>query len=393
MIAKIAWRNIIYKPLNTILSLILLSAAVAIISLIILLQQQFENKFSKNIEAVDLVLGASGSPLQLILSSVYQMDAPTGNINYEEAKVWMNHPFVKKAIPLAFGDNYNGYKIVGTTETYIEKYDGKFSEGKIFRQNFEVVVGSEVANKMKLRLGSTFYSSHGESAEGEKHENADFIVVGILQPTGNVIDNLVLCSIQSVWGVHQQEASEEHHEEEITAVLFELRNKMAFVMWPRMISQNTKMQMASPAIEINRLFTLFGFGLQALQYLAYGIMLISGISIFIALYNTLKERKYEFALLRVSGAGRSRLLALVLWESMFLCVTGFILGTIFGRIALWYISSATEDEYKMAFDPFQFVWQKEGVLFAVTIFVGIVAALIPAIKAYRIDISKTLSNA
>ena len=168
---------------------------------------------------------------------------------------------------------------------------------------------------------------------------------------------------------------------------------MGFVTWPRLIAQNTKMQAASPAIEINRLFSLFGIGLQALQYLAYGIMLISGISIFIALYTTLKERKYEFALLRVSGASRLQLLNLVLFESILLCVVGFIFGTIVGRVALLLISSSTDQEYKMTFNPFAFVWEKEGILFLAAIFVGLLAAAIPAIKAYRLNISKTLANA
>ena len=418
MIVKIAWKNILFKPLNTILSIVLLTASVAIISLLILLQEQFENKFSKNIEGVDLVLGAQGSPLQLILSSVYQMDAPTGNINYKEAQIWMRHPYVKKAIPLAFGDNYQGYKILGTTQDYIQKYDGKLESGKTFHDNFDVVLGSTVAEKMKLKPGDEFYSSHGDSKEGEVHKDFAFKVKGVLLPTGKVMDNLIVTTIESVWAVHDHHEEEEavnasdevinneqdhehHHEEqmvpeedrEITAVLLQLRNKMAFVLWPRLIPQNTKMQAASPAIEINRLFTLFGFGLDALQYLAYGIMLISGISIFIALYNTLKERKYEFALLRVSGASRSQLLKLVLFESILLCVVGFIFGTVVGRIALWLISSATEEEYKMSFNPFAFVWEKEGILFLVTIFVGIIAALIPAVKAYQLNISKTLANA
>ena len=164
-------------------------------------------------------------------------------------------------------------------------------------------------------------------------------------------------------------------------------------MWPRLIAQNTKMQAASPAIEINRLFSLFGIGLQALQYLAYGIMFISGISIFIALYNTLKERKYEFALLRVNGASRLQLLWLVLIESLLLCITGFVFGTVVGRVALSLISGSSESEFKMSFNPFEFVWQKEGYLFGLTIFVGILAAVIPAVKAYSLNISKTLANA
>ena len=435
MITKIAWKNIWFKPLNTALSIILLTASVAIITLLILLEEQFEKKFSDNIDGIDIVLGAQGSPLQLILSSVYQVDAPTGNIDYTEAKKWMKHPFVESAIPLAFGDNYRGFRIVGTTPEYLTKYGAALKEGKVFVNNFDVVLGSAIAQKMNMKVGDKFFGSHGDAAEGEVHDHQAYTVTGIATPTGKVVDNLILCNIQSVWAMHDHEheegaEAEEHdhdheaaadahdhedhdhnhaekahdheHEEnaviseegkEITAVLVKFRSKMGIVTWPRIIAQNTKMQAASPAIEINRLFALFGIGLDALRYLAIGIMIISGISIFIALYNTLKERKYEFALLRVNGASRLQLLSLVLIESLLLCVTGFIFGTIVGRVALLFISGSSEDEFKMSFNPFQFVWEKEGYLFLLTIFVGILAAVIPAVKAYSLNISKTLANA
>lgn len=418
MIAKLAWRNLWFKPLNTLLSIILLASSVAIITVLILLQKQFEEKFSSNIDGVDLVLGAQGSPMQLILSSVYHIDNPTGNINYDSAKVWMNHPFIEKAIPLAFGDNYRGFKIVGTNSDYLDKYKAKIIDGKLFNKNFEVVLGSEVAQKLNLKVGSKFHGSHGDAKEGEVHEDIDYVISGIASPTGSVIDNLILSNIPSVWQMHgnhkgenpahdeeghiHEEDEQKHHEEdmtlnepnmEITSVLLKFRNKMGIVMWPRIIAQNTKMQAASPAIEVNRIFSLFGIGLIALQYLAYAIMLISGISIFIALYNRLKERKYEFALMRISGASRIQLLTLILIESMILCLVGFIFGTIFGRFALGFISSSSEDDFKMAFNPLEIVWDKELALVAVTLFVGILAALIPAIKAYQLNISKTLANA
>ncbi|KGO88200.1 permease [Flavobacterium rivuli WB 3.3-2 = DSM 21788] len=411
MIARIAWKNIWFKPLNTALSIILLTASVAIITLLILLQEQFEKQFDSNIDNIDLVLGAQGSPLQLILSAVYQIDAPTGNIDYTEAKTWMKHRFVQTAVPLAFGDNYKGFRIVGTTTDYLTIYGKGIKEGRPFAKNFEVVIGSSVATKMNVKIGDKFFGSHGDAAEGELHEDHAYIITGIAAPTGKVADNLILCNIPSVWAMHDEGAHEhaeedehshehEHQDEavteegkEITAVLIKFRSKMGIVMWPRLIAQNTKMQAASPAIEINRLFSLFGIGLQALQYLAYGIMFISGISIFIALYNTLKERKYEFALLRVNGASRLQLLWLVLIESLLLCTTGFIFGTVVGRIALSLISGSSESEFKMSFNPLEFVWQKEGYLFGLTIFVGILAAVIPAVKAYSLNISKTLANA
>lgn len=441
MIGRLAWKNIWFKPLNTILSILLLTASVAIITVLILVEKQFEEKYKSNLDGVDMVLGAQGSPLQLVLSSVYHVDDPTGNISYDSVKVWMHHPFVKKAIPLAFGDNYLGFKILGTTPDYIQKYKGKFKEGKVFENNFEVVIGAEIAEKAQLSLGSKFKGTHGSSEEGEVHEHGEYTVVGVLEKNNTILDNLIVSNIPSVWQMHHQEegnpvhgeeghiheegdehvhsencthehheeghvhteaCTHEHHEEnmtidepnmEITSVLIEFKNKMGVIMWPRLIAQNTKFQATSPIFQMNRLFDMFGVGLKSIQYLAYGIMLISGISIFIALFNTLKERKTEFALLRVNGAKRRQLLWVVLLESMLLCVVGFLFGTILGRIGLVWLSQKTDSDFKFTFNPWEIVWEKENWLFILTLLVGFLAASIPAIMAYRLNISKTLANA
>lgn len=438
MIGKLAWKNIWFKPLNTILSILLLTASVAIITVLILVEKQFEEKYQSNLDGVDLVLGAQGSPLQLVLSSVYQVDDPTGNISYDSVKVWMKHPYVKKAIPLAYGDNYVGFKIVGTTPDYIEKYQAKIEDGKVFEHNFEVVVGADVAEKLNLKRGDTFKGTHGSAAEGEVHDHGEYIIVGVLSKTGKVIDNLILSNIPTVWQMHHEEGHEEEaiaenpahgepghmheaHEEatenpahgeeghvhddhesdmtidepnmEITSVLIEFKNKMGVFMWPNLIAQNTKMQAALPTYQMNRLFDMFGVGLNALKYLAFGIMLISGISIFIALFNTLKERKAEFALMRVNGAKRSQLLLVVLYESILLCVVGYLFGTILGRVGIVLLSKASESDFKLGFDPMEIIWEKEGLLFGLTLLVGLIAAGIPAIKAYTLNISKTLANA
>jgi putative ABC transport system permease protein len=426
MIGKLAWKNIWFKPLNTILSILLLTASVAIITVLILVEKQFEERYQSNLDGVDLVLGAQGSPLQLVLSSVYQVDDPTGNISYDSVKVWMQHPYVKKAIPLAYGDNYVGFKIVGTTPDYIEKYQAKIAEGKVFEHNFEVVVGADVAEKLNLKLGDTFKGTHGSAAEGEVHDHGEYIVVGIASKTGKVVDNLILSNIPTVWQMHHEEVAENpahgeeghvHEEEEhvhsaecnhdshesdmtidepnmeITSVLIEFKNKMGVFMWPNIIAQNTKMQAALPTYQMNRLFDMFGVGLNALRYLAFGIMLISGISIFIALFNTLKERKAEFALLRVNGAKKHQLLLVVLLESILLCIVGYFFGTVLGRLGIVLLSKASESDFKLGFNPLEIIWEKEGLLFGLTLLIGLLAALIPAIKAYTINISKTLANA
>lgn len=421
MILKTAIRNIWFKPLNALLSIILLTAGIGIISLLILVQEQFEKKFSRNLEGIDLVMGAKGSPLQIILSAVYQIDAPTGNIKYQEAKKWMNHPFVKTAIPLAYGDSYMGFNIVGTEHIYIEKQKAQLKEGKLFENNLEVVLGADVAEKSKLKIGDTFFGMHGmvSNDEGHQHEEHAYVVVGVLQETGKIIDKLILSNIESVWLMHEshehdeEEEAEEHvhgeacnhshnddendeiieEEKEITAVLFEFKNKMAIIQWPRLVNENTNMQIASPAIEINRLFTLIGIGIETLTYLAWGIIFISFLSIFISLYNILKERTYDLALMRISGASRFQLLQLVLIESICLCIVGLLAGIAFSRVALFIISQATEEQFKLSFNPFEIIWNKELPLIVITLMLGIISALIPAIKAYRINISKVLANA
>lgn len=401
MIGKIAWKNLWFKPLNTFLSVVLLTASVSIISILMLLQKQFEEKFSSSMDNIDLVLGAKGSPLQLILSSVYQIDAPPGNIAYSEAEFWMNNPMVESAVPLAYGDNYLGYRIVGTNSNYISHFDLKVAEGTAFSNDFEVVVGATIASNIGLKIGDTFFGTHGDSEEGEIHDEHAYKVVGILASSGKVADQLILSNMESVWHMHDHDennhqSGEEihpHEDKEITAVLLKLRNNMAKVTWQRIIPQNTEMQAASPILEINRLFSLFGVGITAVKYLAFGIMFISGISIFVALYNTLKERKYEFALLRIGGASKFQLFWLVLLESIILCIVGFVFGIIFGRVGVYFLSITTQEEFKTAFDPTEFLWKEEGLLLLATISVGVFAAILPAWKAYSLNISKTLSDA
>ncbi len=413
MIVKTAVKNILNKPLSFLLGWLLLTVSVGTISLLLLVQQQIEKQFTKDIKGVDMVLGAKGSPLQMILSAVYHIDAPTGNIKLAQAQAWMKHPFVESAIPLAYGDSYKGYSVLGTTHDYLNKYQAVIEQGKLNENDFEVVVGSTAANILQLKINDRFHSTHGDK-NGEAHNTHAYVVTGILKPTGSVIDNLIISNIASVWRMHDEAHSEDesnhtpiasgkdndksgHEEEEskqqeITAVLLKFRNPMAQVQFPYLINTNTKMMAAVPAIEVNRLFSLLGIGIETLQKMAAGIMILSALSVFITLFNALKDRKYELALMRSMGSSRARLVLLVLLESMLLCLSGFICGIIMSRTVLFFLSKRAQADYHFSFTNFGMQLPEEGWLFVITMLVGIVAALIPAIKAYRLNISKTLAN-
>ena len=188
----IAWRNLGLKKLQTSLSLVLLAFGVGLVSLLMLSEKQLSATFNRNIEDIDLVLGAKGSPLQLILANVYHVDAPTGNIRLADAEKVMRHPYIAEGIPLAYGDNYRGFRIVGSTEAYTAHYEASWATGRAFESSFEVVVGAQVAERTGLNVGDEFFSAHGLQDETDVHTDKVFTVVGILEPNGTVLDQLLL---------------------------------------------------------------------------------------------------------------------------------------------------------------------------------------------------------
>jgi putative ABC transport system permease protein len=421
MLWKIAWKNIIHKPLNTSLCVCLLIFGVAIISLLLLIQHQLEQKFERDLQNIDVVIGAKGSPLQLVLSAIYHLDAPTGNIKLEEARKIMKNPYVKEAIPLAFGDSYMGFRILGTTEDYLNKYNAKFLSGSIFSKSMEAIIGSDVALRSGGQIGSTFMGTHGDSKGGHIHENHPYTVVGILKKTNTVLDQLVLTNIESVWQVHSQENAHQSqldtihassldfdhdhkhthdHEHtdhiitadsmEITAILLQYKSKMSALNMPRIINEQTNMQAVLPALEINRLFYMLGIGATTLKFIAGGIMLMAGFSVFFVLYGRLRERKYELALMRSVGYQPRHLFSLLVLEGVILAALGYVIGWILSRIAIHFINQQAENNHNLQFGK---EWiPGEEFLLILTFLIGIISALIPAWQAMRLDVSEIISE-
>lgn len=408
MIPKIIIRNLLYKPSATVLSILLLMFGTGIISLLLLLYTQIEKKFNNDLKDIDLVIGAKGSPLQLVLSAVYHIDAPTGNIQKKDVDRITNNPLVEQAIPLAYGDSYKSFRIVGTDSNYLSKYSATLNQGTAFHNEMEVVLGSGVAALTGMKPGSTFFGTHGLGKEGHVHEEFAYKVTGILNESNTVLDNLILTTVETVWHIHEHhEEGEEHHDDdgdyhakedsadnsanEVTAVLVKYRSPQALMMLPRSINETTNMQAASPVLEMNRLFQLMGIGVTTMQLVAFSIMLLSGISVFISLFNRLRERKYELALARSMGCSRGKLFIMILSEGLLLSVAGFICGIVISRIGIFLLEKYTARGYHLQLNKAGF--QKEEIyLLLITLGVGLFASVIPAIKAFNLNISKTLSH-
>jgi putative ABC transport system permease protein len=364
---------------------------VAIISLIGNLSKQLEGNFTKSIAAIDMVVGAKGSPLQLILSSVLHIDAPTGNIPLSEIEKLKKNPLVKKLIPMSFGDNYKGYRIIGSNPDFLSHYNATFDTGRAVEHSMEVVLGNTIAKHLNLKEGDTFQSSHGLDAEGQTHKEGFYTVTGILKANGSVIDKLIICNLNSVWNIHDHDSNDQIDSREITAALVKFRSPMGLMKLPRMINENTSMQAALPSIEVNRLFKLFGQGIQIARYLALLIIFISGISVFISLYNSLKEQKNEKALMLSLGASRTEVFLQLMLEGLILSFLGYIFGILLSKIALTIFTHIFDESNLAKINVWQ-LGQSEIYLFLMALSIGVVSAALPALSIYRINISKTLSR-
>ena len=432
-IFKLSIKNIISKPLSSLLSLALLVFGIGIISLLLQLNSLIKTQMDNNLKGIDMVVGAKGSPLQLILSAVYHIDSPTGNISIEDAKKIKDNRMVGSSIDLLYGDNYKGYRIVGTDDEFLDLYDAKIKDGRKWEDPFEVVVGSKIHSKFGLKLDDELMSSHGLRETGEAHEDQLFKVVGLLEPSNSVIDQLIVTSPESIWDLHAEhdhsgeehddehdhehddehddehdhehddehddehdpehddENDHEHDDEEITAMLIKFQNPMNIIQFPRQINEETNLQAAVPSYEISRLFKLFGFGIETLTYLAYLIIIVSAFSLFINLFNSMRDRKYEMALIRTLGSSRRQLSFMIIFESLILTTVGFLLGLLVSRLGVMFVSSLMEESLNYNLNSFG-ILNEELWLLILSIFIGLISSIIPALQVYNLNISEVLGD-
>lgn len=391
------------RALNTALNVLLLALGIATITLLLLTTSQLEERMQRDARGIDLVVGAKGSPMQIILSSIYQLDVPTGNISWKQAQELSRHRAVKKTMPLALGDNYRGFRIVGTNHDYATHYGVRLAQGQLWQAPLEAVLGAEVASSTGLAMGATFVGAHGLGARAGEHmhEATPYRVVGVLAPTGSVVDRIVLTDVASLWAVHadQHEIKDlariaellSDDEKELTALLIQYSGPLAAAILPRYINQNSGMQAASPAYETARLFTIIGVGVDVLRGFALVLIVAAGLSVFIALYNALLERRYDLAVMRTLGAGPRKLMVLMLLEGLLLAGIGAALGIVLGHVLTEVAGMALTAAKQVAVTGWTWVIG-ELWLIALALGVGVLAAVLPAWRAYRTDIAGTLAR-
>lgn len=393
----IVWAQTTRRPLQTALSLALLALGVATLVFVLVAQAQLMRQATRDVQGIDLVVGAKGSPLQLILAAVYHVDIPTGNVPLAAVDELRSNRYVAQVIPLALGDNYKGFRIVGSEPALIEHYGGRLAAGALWDEPMQAVLGAAVARETALALGARFAGTHGLATDGAVHEDAQYRVVGILAPTGTVLDRLILTDLHSVWLVHEGEAThpEERRlleaEREVTALLVRYATPLAAALLPRQVNAQPALMAAVPATELARLFAVVGVGVEVLR--AFGAILMGAalLALFVALMNALEERRYDLAIMRLLGASRARIAALLLIEAWLLAAVALAAGFALALLALYVVGAWLAQARSFVLTPL--TWTPGlALVVASALATATFAALVPAWRASRMDVHAALAQ-
>lgn len=405
-------RSLRQHALPTLVTVLAAALASGLVMAVFAIQKQTLEAFTGGPIGFDAVLGARGNQLQLVLNAVFHLETSPGNIPwtlYEEVR---RRPYVRLAIPYAVGDNYRGFRIVGTTEELFTRFE--YRPGQNYRvrpggrpfdpQRFEAVVGSYVARQTGLRVGSIFQPVHGlDYATGEIHPD-EYLVVGILQPTNTPADRVIWVPIESVYRIagHALYGSGEEYRPQPAEPIPDKHKEVSAVMLkfsdPQIGSRleqevNRRGRIATLAWPIGSvmadLFSKIGWGHRVLELVAYLVVAVAAGAIMASIYNTINERRREFAILRTLGARRSTLLAAIVTESATIAALGSLLGFFVYAAILTVAMIVIRTQTGVVLDWMAFHW----ILLATPlgmIVLGALVGLVPAIKAYSTDVATNL---
>ena len=357
-----------------------------------------QKSFKLSSSGFDAVLGARGSKLQLILNAIFHLEASPGNLDWKQYELIKNTRGVKEAYPLAVGDNYMGFRIVGTIPSLLTEHEWRKDTqyelnrgGRVFSEsNKEAVVGSFVSSRLGLKVGDTFHPYHGLTFnESSKHDDI-YVVVGILSATGTPADKVIWVPIK---GIQHMEGHATEYANSISAVLVKFKGIAAGMeLSMKYNRQGNQATLAWPiARTLAEFFKRLVWFEEILKAIAYLIALMSSLIILATLRNSMNERKRDFAILRCLGASRSFVTQVVLGQSLIIAFMGalgsFLIYFITSSLASYFIRKETG----VMLEPFNLdlnAWY----VFLTIIFLGLVSGIPAAISAYRVDISKNLQH-
>ncbi len=413
--ARSAWNR------RAALSLTVLAIALSVLMLLGVerLRQQIRDSFEQSVSGADLIVGARGSPLQLMLYSVFRIGEATHNMEWSSVETLAANPAVAWAIPISLGDSHHGYPVLGTTPNYFrhfrygDKRALKLLEGRPFPGGtdgvFDAVLGAEVATALGYKLGSRITLSHGSGETGlAEHADKPFTVVGILARTGTPVDNTVHISLAAMEAIHLDWQGGAHipgvsipaeyvkkfdlTPKTVTAVILGLKSRAAVFAVQRTVNtyRAEPLMAVLPGVALSQLWQVMGYGekaLLAVSALVVGVGLAGLVAVILA---GLNERRRELAILRSVGAHPRDILALLTLEGLGLTVTGTVFGYLLLTVLSLVAGPVIEARWGLSLAATAPTAQ-ELYLLAGVIGVGLAASLLPGWRAYRLSLADGLT--
>ena len=372
------------------------------------IRQGVRTSFSSAVSGTDIIVGARGGSLQLLLYSIFRIGNAPNNLSLESYYEFRNNRRVRWTIPLSLGDSHRGFRVLGTNQDYFKyfRYSSKkkleFTKGKSFSEVFDAVIGSEVANNLKYQLNGNIIIAHGTgNISFLKHEDRPFKVVGILRPTGTPVDQTIHVSLEGITAIHidwksgapplegESLSSEDIMKldlksEEITSFLIGLRSKIHAFDLQREINSYKEEPLSAimPGVALQELWDILRTAETGLRVITWFVLFAGLLGMITALLSGLNERRREMAILRSVGAGPSTISFLLVFEAMVLTFTGILFGLFFLYITL-FVSQPLLEAYFGLFIPIKTISFKELILLGGILLTGMLMGVIPAFKAYR----------
>ena len=416
---KLAWRNLLNRPVQTVVTVAVIALAVALAVAVTHLNDGLQRGIIRSSDPFGvLVVGAKGSGQQLVLSTLLLQGTPVGNIDGHIFNELEADPRVTLAVPLALGDNVGGARIIGTDRRFFELRPSlqeppsfQLADGRLFAADFEAVLGSRAAAESGLRVGDRFQPAHGveQGLEGDNHTQVH-TVVGVLRPSATAFDNAVLVAIDGVILMHGEtgstptaanhaEAGEEgagHNEEgddehehvatgQVTAVLVRPAGFIeANELW-REFYTGAEAQAVFPGRELGGLFDLLNQGQEILIVVGYLAAAMAALTLFLAIYSATESRQQLLAILRGVGASRSTVVLVVLIETVLTALFGALAGRLLGYAAAGLIAAEITRRSAIPIS-IGYLGNLEIALWLVPLVLGSLAGLLPAWQAYRVNV-------
>lgn len=410
-ILTLAAKSLWNRRLTSALVVLAIALSVTLLLGVERLRTQARASFANTLSGTDLIVGARGSPINLLLYSVFRIGDPTNNVNWSSYRTLAADPRVAWTVPLSLGDSHRGFRVLGTDHSYFQHYRYarnrplRLAEGHEFEDLFDAVLGAEVAERLGYRLGQSIILAHGAGEISfAMHEDKPFRVVGILARTGTPVDQTVHVSLAGIEAIHadwrggaplpgfhlsaEQVRQLDLTPKTITAFLVGLKTKTAIFRVQREINEFTAEPLLAilPGLTLQQLWDLMGLAENALLVVSGLVVLVSFTVMLVALLTSLNERRREMAILRAVGARPSQIFTLVLGESVTLALAGAVCGLLLLQGALWLAGPVLEGRLGLtiaAWPPSS----HELMLLVAVLGCGFVAGIIPAWRAYRYSVA------